>query len=91
MSKFGFLLEAETIQFQQKCALTALRIIQSDFSDEVAAIERSNALSMVGDLQDLSDAVYIVADLLDDLNQKLKEAVDEEYKNRKKENALCQD
>ena len=86
MSKFGFLLETETIQFQQKCALTALRIIQSDFFDEVAAIERSKGLSMVGHLQDLSDAVYIVADLLDDLNQKLKEAVDEEYKNRKKNN-----
>lgn len=83
MSKFELLLEAETIQFQQKCALAALGVIQSDLADEIATIERFKAFPMAGHLQDLSDAVYIIADLLGGLNQKLKEAVDEEYKNRR--------
>ena len=85
MSKFELLLETEMIQFQQKCALTAVGVIQSNLADEVAAIERTKAFPMVRHLQDLSDSVYIVLDLLCDLNQKLKEVVGEEYKNRKKD------
>ena len=35
-------------------------------------------------MQDLSSAVYIISTLLYDLNERLKKAVDEEYKSRKK-------
>ena len=84
MSKLGLLLEAENIQYHQKCALTTLGIIQSSLDEEVTSIERSGALTSVGYLQDLSNAIYIVSTILDDLNEKLKVAVDEEYRNRKK-------
>ena len=76
--------EAEDIQFNQQCALTTLGIIQSSLEQEVTHIEASGALLAVGHLQDLSSAVYIISTLLYDLNERLKKAVDEEYKSRKK-------
>lgn len=84
MSNLGLLSEAEDIQFNQQCALTTLGIIQSSLEQEVTHIEASGALLAVGHLQDLSSAVYIISALLYDLNERLKKAVDEEYKNRKK-------
>lgn len=84
MSNLGLLSEAEDIQFNQQCALTTLGIIQSSLEQEVTHIEASGALLAVGHLQDLSSAVYIISTLLYDLNERLKKAVDEEYKNRKK-------
>ncbi|MFR7998554.1 MAG: hypothetical protein ACLU5G_13855 [Blautia sp.] len=84
MSNLGLLSEAEDIQFNQQCALTTLGIIQSSLEQEVTHIEASGALLAVGHLQDLSSAVYIISTLLYDLNERLKKAVDEEYKSRKK-------
>lgn len=84
MSNLELLAEAEDIQFNQKCALTTLGIIQSSLDEEVNHIEASGALLAVGHLQDLSNAVYVISTLLYDLNERLKKAVDEEYKNRKK-------
>lgn len=83
MSNLGLLSEAEDIQFNQQCALTTLGIIQSSLEQEVTHIEASGALLAVGHLQDLSSAVYIISTLLYDLNERLKKAVDEEYKSRK--------
>ena len=84
MSNLGLLSEAEDIQFNQQCALTTLGIIQSSLEQEVTHIEASGALLAVGHLQDLSSAVYIISTLLYVLNERLKKAVDEEYKSRKK-------
>lgn len=84
MTNLGLLSEAEDIQFNQQCALTTLGIIQSSLEQEVTHIEASGALLAVGHLQDLSSAVYIISTLLYDLNERLKKAVDEEYKSRKK-------
>ena len=84
MSNLGLLSEAEDIQFNQQCALTTLGIIQSSLEQEVTHIEAYGALLAVGHLQDLSSAVYIISTLLYDLNERLKKAVDEEYKSRKK-------
>lgn len=84
MSNLGLLSEAEDIQFNQQCALTTLGIIQGSLEQEVTHIEASGALLAVGHLQDLSSAVYIISTLLYDLNERLKKAVDEEYKSRKK-------
>lgn len=83
MSNLGLLSEAEDIQFNQQCALTTLGIIQSSLEQEVTHIEASGGLLAVGHLQDLSSAVYIISTLLYDLNERLKKAVDEEYKSRK--------
>ena len=83
MTNLGLLSEAEDIQFNQQCALTTLGIIQSSLEQEVTHIEASGALLAVGHLQDLSSAVYIISTLLYDLNERLKKAVDEEYKSRK--------
>lgn len=84
MSKSRLLFEAENIQYHQQCALTTLGIIQGKLDEELMSIESSGALVSVGLLQDLASAVYITFIMLRDLNEKLREVVDEEYKNRKK-------
>ena len=83
MSKFGLLLEAENIQYDQKCALTTLGIIQEKLEKELMSIEQAGALKAVGCLQDLADAIYIISTVLSKQNEKLREAVEEEYRNRK--------
>ena len=86
MSKFGLLLDAETIQHRQKYALTTLEIIRSSLDEEITSIKLSGGLASVGFLQDLSNAIYIITMMLFDQNEQLKEAVDVEYKKRKEEN-----
>lgn len=84
MSKFESLLEAENIQYDQKCALTTLGIIHEKLEKEVTSIEKAGALKAVGCLQDLADAIYIISTVLSKQNEKLREAVEEEYEKRKK-------
>lgn len=82
MLKFGLLMETESIQFEQECAIKALGILVHDLEREIAAIKKEGFMP-VDYLQDLSDALYSVYGTVDALSLKLKEAVDEEYQKRK--------
>ena len=83
MRNFGLLMETENIQFEQRCAIKALRLVVDALGREVAAIKQAEGFVSADYLQDLSDALYSVFGTLDELNLKLETAVDEEYNKRK--------
>lgn len=57
MLKFGLLMETESIQFEQECAIKALGILVHDLEREIAAIKKAGFMP-VDYLQDISDALY---------------------------------
>ena len=87
MGKYGFLIEAESIQFEQHCAIKALEIVAAALEREIRAIKQAGGFVSADYLQDLSDALYSVSGTLDDLNLKLGTAVDEKYERRRNKNA----
>lgn len=91
MKTFGLLLDAENVQLELRCAIKVLRLVVDSLEREVMAIKQAEGFVSVDYLQDLSDALYSVSGTMDDINLKLKEAVDEEYQKRKKGNGPCQD
>lgn len=87
MRNFGLLMEAESIQFEQRCAIKALRLVVDALEREVAAIKQAGGFVSTDYLQDLSDALYSVFGTLDDLNLRLETVVDKEYERRRNKNA----
>ena len=77
MSKLGILLDAETIQYEQRCAISNLNLLQDLFDQEIATIMSTDYL------QELSCALCCVSNALRRANQELMEAVEDEYEKRK--------
>ena len=84
MSKFGLLLDAETIHFEQHCAIQSLMLLHELFDKEIIAVEQNGGRASAGYLKTLADAMYGSAISLLRANENLKEAVEEEYEKRKK-------
>ena len=85
MSKFGILLDAETIQFEQHCALQSLLFLHEIFDKEIMAVEQNGGRASAAFLQTLADAMHSSAVSLVRANQELKTAVEEEYEKRRKD------
>ena len=84
MSQFGILLDAETIQCEQQCAISNLNLLQDLFEREITALERSKTIVSTDYLQELAYALCCVSTALQRANEKLKAAVEEESQKRKK-------
>ncbi len=82
MSKYGLLMDAEEITMEVGCALKGLRIIREQLKDELFSIKKSGIFPGVGYMQTLCDAMYSSAQMLELLNERLSEVVEEEYRKR---------
>ena len=83
MSKLGILLDAETIQYEQRCAISNVNLLQDLFDQEIAAMAKTKTIMCTDYLQELSCALCCVSNALRRANQELMEAVEDEYEKRK--------
>lgn len=83
MSKYGLLMDAEEITMEVNCALKGLRIIRDRLEDELFSIKKSGIFPGIGYMQELCDAMYSSAQMLELLNERLSASVEDEYKRAK--------
>lgn len=83
MSKYGLLMDAEEITMEVSCALKGLRIIRDRLEDELFSIKKSGIFPGIGYMQELCDAMYSSAQMLELLNERLSASVEDEYKRAK--------
>lgn len=83
MSQYGLLMDAESIQYEQQCAIRNLCLLHDLLWEDIMSLEAHGALAGVGHLQTLAEAMSSVATSLSRSNELLRDAVDNEYKKRK--------
>ena len=84
MSQFKILLDTETIQFEQHCAIQSLMLLLELLDKEIIAVDQNGGRVSPGYLQTLADAIYSAAVSLLRSNENLKAAVEAECEKRKK-------
>lgn len=87
MSKTRFLMDAETAQHDQSCALHNFGFLHEALDNEIDALRGTKAETCVSIdyLQSIADAMFSVYGTMYRNNQQLKQAVEEEFARREED------